>query len=155
MPIFEDTRKFKLPTLSGFDIFQTHVKKAADHLKQQQNDLIVARLQHNIPKPFEPSAIVQGSPTVGASDALEDNFDGRVWIIPRITDFNCATRLVTHAMIPASLPTFQQHYTAANVAALSGAPLDVRRQRKPTRAGPGQRQTPGAGGSGAQKLTCS
>ena len=33
VPVFEDNRKFKLPTIAGLDIFQSHVKKASEFIK--------------------------------------------------------------------------------------------------------------------------
>ena len=51
--------------------------------------------------------------------------EGRNWITPRITDFNCAKRLVTHSLIPPLLSSFTNYFTTANVEALAGAPLTV------------------------------
>ena len=51
------------------------------------DELSLARLQHNIPRQFKPSAVVVGAPTLADS---ADRSEGRCWITPRVTDFNCA-----------------------------------------------------------------
>jgi len=70
MPVFEDNRRLKLPTIAGLDIFQSHIKKAAEFVKANMNDLNISRLQHNIPKPYKPSVIVQGGVTIDESAGM-------------------------------------------------------------------------------------
>ena len=122
MPEFTDSRRFKMPTIAGLDIFQSHIKKACEFIRTHMDSLKIARLQHNIPKAFKPSAIVHGAQTVGESEGYTE---GRHWITPRITDFNCAKQLVTHTLISSELKSFSDYFTASNVEALAGAPLSV------------------------------
>ena len=68
MPEFTDTRRFKMPTIAGLDVFQSHIKRACETLRSHMDDLNIARLQHNIPKAYKPSAIVHGSATIMDSE---------------------------------------------------------------------------------------
>ena len=122
MPVFEDKRKLKLPTIAGLDIFQTHIKNAAAFIKEHSADLNLSRLQHNIPKPYKPPVIIQAAPTI---DVSPDFYEGRCWLTPRVTDYNCAKRLITHTVIPAPLHTFIKHYTQEEITALVTAPLNA------------------------------
>jgi hypothetical protein len=122
MPVFEDKRKLKLPTIAGLDIFQTHIKNAAAFIKDNSTELNLMRLMNNIPKPFKPPTIIQAAPTI---DISQDYYEGRFWLHPKITDFNCAKRLITHSVIPPTLISFVKHYTPEEIMALVTAPLNA------------------------------
>ena len=49
MPIFEDKRKIKLPSLAGLDIFQTHIKNAATTVRTHIDEINMSRMSVTIP----------------------------------------------------------------------------------------------------------
>jgi hypothetical protein len=121
MPPFEDKRKLKMPTLAGLDIFQTHIKAVAQYLKTNRSGLDIHKLILNFPEAYQAPMILR------ASDVVDDSPDfsaGRSWMNPRIVDFTCEKRVVTHAVIPSLLQSFASHYTAQQIQFLAGTPLD-------------------------------
>jgi hypothetical protein len=121
MPPFEDKRKLKMPTLAGLDIFQTHIKAVAQYLKTNRSGLDIHKLILNFPEAYQAPMILR------ASDVVDDSPDfsaGRSWMNPRIVDFTCEKRVVTHAFIPSLLQSFASHYTAQQIQFLAGTPLD-------------------------------
>ncbi|CAM9179352.1 unnamed protein product, partial [Ectocarpus fasciculatus] len=122
MPVFEDKRKLKLPSLAGLDIFQTHVKNAATFLRSKSGSLHLAKLGFNTAPGYSPSVVVEGAPSP-EDDAV--NFStGRIWITPRITDFNCPRRVFSGAL-PPFLNRIGGMITNEDVAAFAGSPLNV------------------------------
>ena len=121
MPLFEDKRKLKLPSLAGLDIFQTHIKTVATFCKTNRSSININKLLWNIPEPYQAPVIIH------ASDIVDDTptfTSGRSWMNPRIMDFTCEKRVVTHAVIPPLLQSFTTHYTAQQIQYLAGTPLD-------------------------------
>lgn len=122
MPIFEDKRKIKLPTFAGLDVYQTHIRAAAAHLKSVQTEIVVTRLVYDIPIPLRPPATIQAALTV---DLSKDKLEGRVWIIPKITDYNSPSRVVSSAQVPSHFRVLAVHYTVQEVTKLATIPLDT------------------------------
>lgn len=121
MPLFEDKRKLKLPSLAGLDIFQTHIKTVATFCKTNRSSININKLLWNIPEPYQAPVIIH------ASDIVDDTptfTSGRSWMNHRIMDFTCEKRVVTHAVIPPLLQSFTTHYTAQQIQYLAGTPLD-------------------------------
>ncbi len=116
MPVFEDKRKLKLPSLAGLDVFQTHIKAVAGFIKTSRSELNMARLVTPTPITYKPPALVHPTNTI---DGSVDFSEGRTWLTPRVTDFTCEKRVITHAMIPPLLHGFSSHYTAQMVTNLA------------------------------------
>jgi hypothetical protein len=122
MPQFEDKRKLKLPSLAGLDIFQTHVKNAINFIKSKLGDVDLNKLGLNVPPPYKPDVVVEGAPAP-SEDTV--NFRvGRIWITPRVTDFNCEQRQVTYDL-PPFLRRLGNMFTPEDVAAFAEMPLRV------------------------------
>jgi hypothetical protein len=122
MPIFEDKRKLKLPSIAGLDIFQTHIKVVAGFIKSNRSELNVSKLAVQSTVMYKPPSMIKASNTL---DGSVDFSEGRSWLVPRVTDFTCEKRLITHAVIPPLLHSFVDHYTSQEVAHFCSAPLDV------------------------------
>ena len=121
LPIFKDERRFKVPTLAGLDIFQTHVKTVATYLKNNARELDFSKLVRHVPEPYHAPFIIQ------ASDTVDDSVDfssGRTWLNPKILDFTCEKRVITHAVIPSTMHSFVKHYDSIQIQFLTGLPLD-------------------------------
>jgi hypothetical protein len=120
MPQFEDKRKLKLPTLSGLDIFQTHIKTVASALKSNMRDFNHMKIYPTVPAAYKPPGIVVAS---SALKSVAENPETRVWFTPRIIDYNCEKRVISRALIPDVLPTFTDYYDNSTIRDLSQAPL--------------------------------
>ena len=120
MPVFEDKRKLKLPSLAGLDVFQTHIKAAATAVNAQLGSITVSRMTVSTPAPYRPPATIEAAPT------LQDDTthtEGRSWLNPRITDFKRPSRTVSSRSIPSSLFKVASHYTVEEISHLATAPL--------------------------------
>ena len=120
MPIFEDKRKLKLPSLAGLDIYQTHIKNAATTVRTNIDDVNPSRMSMVIPSPYKPPV------TVEAARTLQDDskyYDGRSWLNPRITDFKRSKRIVSCQLIPLKLRKLASHYTSIEISHLVDLPL--------------------------------
>ena len=120
LPVFEDKRKLKLPSLAGLDVFQTHIKAAATAVNAQIGSITVSRMTITTPAPYRPPATLEAAPT------LQDDTthtEGRSWLNPRITDFKRPSRTVSSRSIPSSLFKVASHYTIDEISHLATAPL--------------------------------
>ena len=120
LPVFEDKRKLKLPSLAGLDVFQTHIKAAATAVNAQIGSITVSRMTVTTPAPYRPPATIEAAPT------LQDDIthtEGRSWLNPRITDFKRPSRTVSSRSIPSSLFKVASHYTVDEIYHLATAPL--------------------------------
>jgi hypothetical protein len=122
MPIFEDKRKIKLPTFAGLDIYQTHIRAAAAYLKSVQSEIAVTRLIYDIPLPQRPSNAIQASPTV---DMSPERMSGRMWIVPKVSDYNSASKLVSAKQIPGHFKILAKYYTNEEIFNLASVPLEI------------------------------
>lgn len=122
MPIFEDKRKLKLPSLAGMDIFQSHVKLVCQHIKTNKGDFNLTDLVVRIPAPYHPPHVMDAAPT--ADDNMGFQF-GRSWLSPKITDFTCERRMVSHGLIPTHMRDFVKQYTPQEIANLTSTPLNA------------------------------
>lgn len=121
MPNFEDKRKLKLPSLAGLDIFQTHIKNAASHLKSHQGAIDPNRLGFHSAK-LDPPKAVYGSPT---PEDDPNNFNvGRCWVSPRITDLNCASREFSQSL-PKLFEKMSRYINGSDIEAFATTPLQV------------------------------
>jgi len=122
MPIFEDKRKLKLPSIAGLDIFQSHIKNVCQFIKANKSEFDISNLTVRIPPPYHPQHVIEASPT--ADDGMGHQF-GRSWMNPKLTDFTCDRRVVTHALIPSQLREFVKQYTTQEIANLASTPLNI------------------------------
>ena len=120
LPIFEDKRRLKLPTFAGLDIFQSHVKAVATHIKTNKTEIDYTKLVMAVPPMYKPISIVNASPAMAA---VADFAEGRIWFSPRVVDYTCDNRVVSSAMIPDTLTRFCHHYSSKEVTTLSTTPL--------------------------------
>jgi hypothetical protein len=93
MPIFEDKRKLKLPTIAGLDVFQSHIKACAAFLKQSIPELNETRLFFNIPLSYKAPAMI-------TSSVCANTAESRQWIGPLVTDYNCPSKEIKVAAMP-------------------------------------------------------
>jgi hypothetical protein len=122
-PVFEDNRRLKINlSLTGLDIFQTHVKNAAAFIKATQPELNISRLSVSIPSPFQPISVLQATPTADQSNGYKE---GRMWLNPIVLDFNCEKRMLSHSSIPSFLTKFSTVFTATTISQLLGSPLEA------------------------------
>jgi hypothetical protein len=120
MPIFEDKRKLKLPSLAGLDVFQSHIKNCAAYIQANLQELKQTRLYVNIPPAY---AVVRSvSSDIGIMDPRQLEF--RPWVTPRITDYDCCKRTITLSTIPAALRTISARFTDDEVTKLLSAPME-------------------------------
>ena len=125
MPQFEDKRTLKLPSFAGFDVFQTHIKSVCQFIKESRGELNVPKMLVNVPEPYSPQTIVTATDTLDEKDGGGDFLQGRTWLNPRILDFTCEARVLSHEMIPAQLETFRAHYTEGELSHLVNTPLNA------------------------------
>lgn len=122
-PVFEDNRRLKINlSLTGLDIFQTHVKNCAAFIKSKQQDLNMSKLSVSIPSPFQPIGVLQASPTAEQSNGYKE---GRLWLNPIVLDYNCDKRMLSHSSIPVFLTKFSSVFTAKTISHLLGTPLEA------------------------------
>jgi hypothetical protein len=120
MPVFEDKRKLKLPSLAGLDVFQTHIKAAATAVTTQLSVINISRMAVTVPAPFKPPAILEAARTL-QDDIL--HIEGRSWLNPRITDFKRPKRTVSSNLIPSPLQKLRSHYSTQEISHLVDMPL--------------------------------
>jgi hypothetical protein len=120
MPVFEDKRKLKLPSLAGLDVFQTHIKAAATAVTTQLSVINISRMSVTVPAPFKPPAILEAAKTL-QDDTL--HIEGRSWLNPRITDFKRPKRTVSSNLIPKPLRKLCSHYSSQEISHLVDMPL--------------------------------
>lgn len=122
MPIFEDKRKYKIPTFAGLDTFQTHIRAAAAFIKSNSTEVVVDRLIYKIPYPTKLPETLQAALTV---DMSPDKLDGRQWIVPKVTDYNLENREVSSTYIPSHLEYLSSVYNSDSVKTLCTYPLNA------------------------------
>ena len=124
MPGFEDTRKYKLPTLAGLDIFQSHIKHVCQYIKANRTEIEMTNYLFAplIPAPFKPINSVNISLT---AEDTEDFSINRSWLNPKVRDFTCDQRIVASAIIPKNITSFVQRFTDTEISHLAGTPLDA------------------------------
>lgn len=123
MPAFKDERRLKLPTFAGLDVFQSHIKAVAAHLKQHKHELNLAKLRPVLPRLYTPPPVLVASPAV--ADAA-DYVEGRRWFRPFVRDYTCVARDVSLAHIPPTyLTLFGEYLQDSDLATLTSAPLMV------------------------------
>ena len=121
MPTFEDKRRLKLPTFSGLDVFQSHVKNVANYVKDHMGDLDVLALALNHNTPFRPPRVIPVAPTL---DSSNDSKDGRNWLNPMVKEFGCSRRLISHDLISTdSLPLLSEYFSPREISLLVSVPL--------------------------------
>ena len=120
MPIFEDKRKLT-DLLKGSSLFQTHIKNVAAVLNAHVADVNVSRMMTE-GRAYQPPTLVEVAPTLQGST---DRFDGRAWLNPRITDYNCAKRTVSANTLPLKLRRMSAHYVSSEVQRLLDRPLEA------------------------------
>jgi hypothetical protein len=122
MPIFEDNRRFKIPTLAGLDIFQTHIKAASTFLKTNKQEIDMTKLRVVTPPIAKPPIIVTASPDILLGEKYGE---GRVWLQPRIVDYTSSQRFVSTKLIPDLFQNFHLHYPENEIEILMNAPLST------------------------------
>jgi hypothetical protein len=119
MPVFEDKRKLKLPTIAGLDIFQSHIKACAAFLKQSIPELNESRLFFNIPLSYKAPAMITSSV---CSSAVEY----RQWIGPLLTDYNCAAKDIKVSTIPSMFGSMLlSRFSDSEISYLIDVPLET------------------------------
>ena len=122
MPLFEDKRKIKLPSIAGLDVYQSHIKNVCQYIKTNKAELNIVDLTVRVPIPYRPPQLIEAAPT---ADDNEGHQHGRSWLNPKITDFTCDKRVVTHTLIPPLMREFVKQYTPQEIANLTSSPLNV------------------------------
>lgn len=123
MPPFEDKRMLRLPSISGLDIFQSHVKNVATFIKTNSSILQLEKLGFGIPQRYKPPVRINGSST--PDQDVEKFSVGRVWISPRVTDFNCSSRTFSVELPSLFTNRFSQIITSNDLDAFGTVPLKV------------------------------
>jgi hypothetical protein len=122
MPVFEDNRRFKIPTLAGLDVFQSHVKNVSSFLKSNRSDIDVAKLRLVMPPVVKPPVIITASADIVNCDKYGE---GRNWASPRVMDYSCESRVVAVKLIPDILHQYTGYFSDQIVSDLMSAPLNT------------------------------
>jgi hypothetical protein len=123
MPAFEDKRMLKLPSIAGLDIFQTHIKNAANYIRTNMNYVVLDRIGYGIPVRYSPLSKINGSPT--PEQDLVNFRVGRRWVSPKVYDSNCVKREVSLRVPSLFAQTLSQLISPTDIQAFGSAPLSV------------------------------
>jgi hypothetical protein len=122
MPLFEDKRRLKLPTFTGLDIFQSHVKNAATVIIEFKPHIDMSKLPTCRPQPtYIPPHIIRTAPTI--EDSPSDFSEGRHWLDLSGRDFTNSSCRISPGQIPPPLKNLAMYYTPREIAYLVGTPL--------------------------------
>jgi hypothetical protein len=120
MPVFEDKRRLKIPTLAGLDVFQSHIKAVSSFLKGSKGEIDLARVKFVIPPVAKPPVVITASDDIIRCSKYGE---GRMWFSPRVVDYGCDSVFVTNALIPDLFQGMIEHYNEKHIQELVTAPL--------------------------------
>ena len=123
MPKFEDKRKLRLPTLSGLDIYQQHMKSCATIITNNAAQLDAPTLTCKFSAFYKPPVIVQVA--VAPDDGRVPVGFQRLWIAPKISDFDCPKRIISLRPVPQPLQPILNYFNQADLAAFMTTPMSV------------------------------
>jgi hypothetical protein len=110
MPAFEDKRRMKLPTFTGLDVYQAHIKAVGSYTKEHMQEISMAAVQldSSVSANYRHPRSMLVAPTHTSTDNC---MDGRGWLNPKLVEYKNAELLLTMSSIPAMLPTLQTFFT--------------------------------------------
>ena len=108
MPAFEDKRRLKLPTFTGLDVYQAHIKAVAAFAKENISAMNTQLLAADKSPVFKSPKSIAISPTLVSSENVKD---GRCWLNPQIMEYTATERVVSIGSIPAALPTLGAYFS--------------------------------------------
>jgi hypothetical protein len=120
MPVFEDKRRLKIPTLAGLDVFQSHIKAVSSFLKSSKSEIDLVRVKFVIPPVAKPPVVIAASDDIVRCSKYGE---GRMWFSPRVVDYACESVVVTHSLIPDLFQGMVDHYSEKHIQELVTAPL--------------------------------
>ena len=108
MPPFEDKRRLKLPTFTGLDVYQAHIKAVASFAKENIGAMNTQLLAADKSPSYKAPKSITISPTLLSSNNYKD---ARCWLNPQAIEYTATERVVSVSSIPATLQTIGNYFT--------------------------------------------